>query len=101
MNSLDDLLAVEVPEDATEAWKEDLADRIEEIINRKRSSTQGRESALNTYVHYLMNHYAYDQTRHKVGELFPAFIKSIKADGSERETCLALRGTFSVIRWKF
>lgn len=92
MNSLDDLLAVEVPEDATEAWKEDLTDRIEEIINRKRSSTQGRESALNLYVHYLMNHYAHDQIRHKAGELFPAFLKSIKADGSEKEACLALRG---------
>lgn len=98
MNSLDDLLAVEVPEDATEAWKEDLRDRMEEIIDRKRSSTQGRESALNTYVHYLMNHYAYDQTRHKSGELFPAFIKSVKADGSEKETCLALRGLFHFLR---
>ncbi|CAG8982181.1 hypothetical protein HYALB_00003617 [Hymenoscyphus albidus] len=91
MNSLNERLAAEVPEDASEAWKGDLANRIEEIINRKRSSTQGRESALNLYVYYLMNHYAYEETRHKTGELFPAFLKSIKADGTEKETCLALR----------
>ncbi|CAG8953133.1 hypothetical protein HYFRA_00003331 [Hymenoscyphus fraxineus] len=100
MNSLNERLAAEVPEDASEAWKEDLANRIEEIINRKRSSTQGRESALNLYVYYLMNHYAYDETRHKAGELFPAFLKSIKADGTEKETCLALRGQFSMQLWK-
>jgi hypothetical protein len=86
------MLSAEGPEDTTEAWKQDLGDRIEEIIDRKRSSVQGREACLAQYSHYLMSHYAYDEIEHKTGELFPALLKSIKAESSEKETCLALRG---------
>jgi hypothetical protein len=92
VNSIDDMLATELPEDATEAWKQDLSDRIEEIIDRKRSSAQGREITLNVYTHYLMSHYAFDQIKHKTSELLPALLKSIKVDNTEKEICLALRG---------
>jgi hypothetical protein len=90
------MLATELPEDTTEAWKQDLSDRIEEIIDRKRSSAQGRETTLTAYTHYLMSHYAFDQIKHKTSELFPALMKSIKVDNTEKEICLALRGRNSL-----
>ena len=86
------MLSLDTPEDATEAWKQDLGDRMEEIIDRKRSSVQGRETTLAVYVHILMCHYAFEEIQHKTSELFPALLKSIKAESSEKETCLALRG---------
>jgi hypothetical protein len=86
------MLALDVPEDASESWKQELADRIEEIVDRKRSSVQGRETTLAQYVHILMSHYTFEDIQHKVSELLPAFLKSIKAENSEKETCLALRG---------
>jgi hypothetical protein len=92
VNSIDDMLALDVPEDASEAWKQELGDRMEEIIDRKRSSVQGREVTLAQYAHILMSHYAFEEIQHKASELFPAFLKSIKAENTEKETCLALRG---------
>lgn len=92
VNSIDDMLALDVPDDASGAWKQELGDRMEEIIDRKRSSVQGREVTLAQYVHILMSHYAYEEIQHKTTELFPAFLKSIKAENTEKETRLALRG---------
>jgi hypothetical protein len=92
VNSIDDMISADAPEDPTEAWKQDLADRIEEIIDRKRSSTQGREATLVSYVHILMSRYVLEEIQHKTSELFPALLKSIKAESSEKETSLALRG---------
>jgi hypothetical protein len=80
-------------DDGTEIWKQELGDRIEEIIDRKRSSIQGREAALGSYIHFLMSRYAYDEIEKKLSELIPAFLKSVKAESSEKETCLALKGT--------
>jgi len=79
-------------DDGTEIWKQELGDRIEEIIDRKRSSVQGREAALASYIHFLMSRYAYDEIEKKLSELIPAFLKSVKAESSEKETCLALKG---------
>jgi hypothetical protein len=79
-------------DDGTELWKQELGDRIEEIIDRKRSSVHGREAALGAYNHFLMSRYAYDEIERKMSELIPAFLKSVKAESSEKETCLALRG---------
>ena len=79
-------------DDGTEIWKQELGDRIEEIIDRKRSSIQGRETALGSYIHFLMSRYAYEEIEKKLSELVPAFLKSVKAESSEKETCLALKG---------
>jgi hypothetical protein len=86
------MISADMPDDVTEAWKQDLGDRIEEIIDRKRSSVQGREATLAAYVHILMSRYVFSEIEHKTSELFPALLKSIKADSSEKETSLALRG---------
>jgi hypothetical protein len=89
------MLSVEPVDDGTEAWKQELGDRMEEIIDRKRSSIQGREAALSSYIHYLMSRYAYDLVDKKTSELIPALLKSVKTESSEKETCLALKGTRS------
>jgi len=86
------MINADFPEDTSEAWKQELGDRLEEIIDRKRSSVQGRETTLAQYSHILMSHYAYEDIQHKASELFPALLKSVKAEDSEKETCLALRG---------
>ena len=92
------MLSKDAPEDATEAWKQRLADLIEEIIDRKRSSVQGREASLAEYVHILMSHYAFEEILHKTAELYPAFLKSVKAESSDKETSLALRGFYFFFR---
>lgn len=92
INSIDDMISADTTEDVAEAWKQDLGDRMEEIIDRKRSSTQGREATLASYIHILMSRYAFDDIHHKTSELFPALLKSIRSESSEKETCLALRG---------
>lgn len=94
INSIDDMLSADVSEDTSEAWKQDLGDRIEEIIDRKRSSVQGRETTLAQYVHMLMSHYSHDEIEGKSSELFPALMKSVKSESSDKETSLALRGSF-------
>lgn len=86
------MLAADLPEDTTDAWKQDLGDRIEEIIDRKRSSVQGRETTLAQYVHMLVSRYAHEELQGKTSEIFPALMKSVKSESSEKETSLALRG---------
>lgn len=91
MNSIDEMLA-DAPEEITETWKEDLGNRIQEILDRKNSSGQGRETALLVYCSILMNHFAYDAIEVRTVELFPALLKTVKMESSEKESCLALRG---------
>ncbi|KFX87751.1 hypothetical protein O988_09301 [Pseudogymnoascus sp. VKM F-3808] len=91
-NSIDDLLSADgVEDDGTDAWKQTLSVRIEEIIDRKRSSIQGRELAYAVYVHLLTTHYAFDTISSRRADLLTAFLKSIKAESSEKETQLAIR----------
>lgn len=91
VNSIDDVLKSE-NEQPMEAWTADLAERITEIIDRKRSSIQGRESCLTIYIRILTNQYAEEDIRGKEAELVAAFLKSIKTESSERETVLAIKG---------
>ena len=91
VNSIDDILKSE-NEQPMEAWSVDLADRIAEIIDRKRSSIQGRENCLAVYIRILTGQYAEEDIRGKEAELVAAFLKSIKTDSSEKETVLAIKG---------
>ncbi|KAL9598873.1 MAG: hypothetical protein Q9219_004213 [cf. Caloplaca sp. 3 TL-2023] len=90
-NSIDELLNGDNPDPVTDAWRADLADRIQELLDRKRSSVQGREKCLATYVRTLTAQFAEEDIRGKEAELVVAFLKSIKAESSERETILALK----------
>lgn len=95
-NSIDELLNGDTPDPITDAWRVDLADRIQELIDRKRSSVQGREKCLATYIRTLTAQYAEEDIRGKEAELVIAFLRSIKAESSERETILAMKGWWSI-----
>lgn len=58
---------------------------------------QGREESLAAYARIVTAHYAIDEIRGKAAELATAFLKSVKAETSERETILALKGTDSAM----
>lgn len=90
-HSVDDMLTLETIDDGTGAWKRNLADRIEEIIDRKRSSIQGRELAYAIYTHILTVHYAFDEVSRKKSDLLAGFLKSVRNESSEKETYLAIR----------
>jgi len=90
VGSLNEILNSEAV-DTTSAWRSDLEERMAEIIDRKRSSVHGREKCLATYIHILIAQYAHEDIDGREGELVTAFLKSIKAEISEKETVLALK----------
>lgn len=92
VNSIDEILLHDKSDQPIESWRAELADRIAELIDRKRSSTQGREKCLTMYIRILTSQYAEEEIRGKETELVVAFLKSIKAESSERETVLAIKG---------
>jgi len=91
VNSIDDIIAIDDTEQATEAWKTELADKIEEITDRKRSSGQGREASFSSYIRILTAVFANEAIHGKDMELVASFLKSIKAETSEKETVLAMK----------
>ena len=95
VNSLDEILNADDLDQSPEVWKSELSDRIEEITDRKRSSVQGREKALATYVHILRSRYAHEEIRGRETGLVVSILKSIKAEISETETSLAMKGRSS------
>ena len=97
VNSIDEILATEDLDQPVDVWKAELADRIEEIVDRKRSSVQGRETSLMAYVRMLTAHYAEDEIRAKDVEIVASICKSIKTESSEKETILALKGSCPII----
>lgn len=87
IGSLDD----ENPETDNADWPQELNDRIQELLDRKRSSVQGREEALAAFNRLTKYHYAEEEIRAYTSDLLVAFVKSIRNDSSTRETTLALR----------
>jgi hypothetical protein len=97
INSIDSLPNADDEEQDTLAWQTTLGERIEEIIDRKRSSIQGREESLSSLVRILTQHYASKEVHTRVTDLLQAFGKSIKAESSEKETILALKAVALII----
>ena len=93
MGSIDDILNGDSTDHSGNAWRPELADRIEEILTRKGSTVQGREKCYKLYIHILTSQYAEEEIRGKEAELVVAFLKSIKEEKTEKETILALKGT--------
>lgn len=91
-NSIDDILNSDDSDVPADAWKAELHNRVEQIVDRKRSSTEGRAESLNAYAHILMARFAKDDIDGRIAELLPSILRSIKAETSERETVTALRG---------
>ncbi|KAJ5885278.1 hypothetical protein N7495_009788 [Penicillium taxi] len=81
----------ENPEQDNADWAQELIDIIHEILDRKRSSVQGREQALAAFGRLTKYHYAEEEIRPFVSDLLVAFAKSIQSDSSTREVTLALR----------
>ena len=91
-NSIEDILNSEDADIPADAWKTELHNRVEQIVDRKRSSTEGRAESLNAYAHILMARFAKEDIENRVSELLPSILRSIKSETSERETATALRG---------
>ncbi|KAF2439533.1 IFRD domain-containing protein [Karstenula rhodostoma CBS 690.94] len=90
-NSIEDILNSDDADVPADAWKAELHNRVEQIVDRKRSSTEGRAESLNAYAHILMARFAKDDIESRTAELLPSILRSIKAETSERETVTALR----------
>ena len=97
VGSIDEVLNGDSTEHSGDAWRPELADRIEEILARKGSTVQGREKCYKAYVHILTSQYAEDEIRGKEAELVVAFLKSIKEEKTEKETVLAMKGTSTIL----
>lgn len=72
-------------------WAQEIEDVITNILDRKRSSVQGREEAYAAYCALSKFQYVHDRVFNRVNDLVGAFCKSIKLESSERESTLALR----------
>lgn len=92
VGSIDEVLNGDGIEGTTDAWRTELADRVEEIFARKGSTVHGREKAYKTYIHILTAQYAKEEIQGKEAELVRTFLKSIKEEKSENETVLAING---------
>ena len=92
VNSVDDIVGVDDIDEAA-AWTSRLSERIDEVIDRKRSSNEGREAALSEYIRFLTARYVGEDLQGRETDLLSAFAKSIKQETSEKETILALKGT--------
>lgn len=92
INSIDELLNTDdINEEPTEVIREKLLDCINELLERKRSSTKSREDCLASYAHILRTHLLADQLRGRNDDVISAITKSIKTESSELETILALK----------
>ena len=92
VGSIDEVLNGDSIDQSGDAWRPELADRMEEILARKGSTVQGREKCYKAYVHILTSQYAEEEIRGKEAELVVAFLKSIKEEKTEKETILAMKG---------
>ncbi|WPH01792.1 Hypothetical protein R9X50_00464500 [Acrodontium crateriforme] len=92
-NSIDELLLAppELENEEPGTWIADIGDLINEICDRKRSSVQGREEALNVFSVMMMRHYAKNEIASRMDDLLPAILKSVKAGQTEKETVLGLK----------
>ncbi|KAK4552607.1 hypothetical protein LTR86_010251 [Recurvomyces mirabilis] len=87
----------ELEGEGTDAWVGVLDSRMEEIVERKRSSVQGREEALRMFCALVTRHYAAESLQGRTGELVAAMLKSVKGAGSEKEVVLALKALALVV----
>lgn len=64
-------------------WIDQLRDRIVELHERKRSSTEGRVVTLKIYNNILRGHYAGAEISASAGNIIPALMKSINSGSTE------------------
>ena len=64
---------------------------MDEIIERKRSTVEGRKLAYRRYIFILTNRYAEKEVAAKKSQVIPSLIKSFKQDDDDQEIVLAIR----------
>ncbi|EME82604.1 uncharacterized protein MYCFIDRAFT_211101 [Pseudocercospora fijiensis CIRAD86] len=97
-NSIDALVAPsELDDGPGDAWAAELEDCINTLIDRKRTSTEGREQYLSRFNLILTRHYAQEELKSKIDDIVPILLKSVKSGQSEREVILALKGLALII----
>jgi translation elongation factor EF-1beta len=90
-SSIDELLSEGADDTPQDALTADLYQRIEQILDKKRSSTEGRELTLNAFTTDLIRHYSKPEIQSRMSDLLPAVLKCVKAGQSEREIALGLK----------
>lgn len=85
---MDDLTDADMDIDS---WTNEFSNVVANIVDRKRSSTEGREQTFAAFSRLCKFHPTHDKTDGQVDELITAFCKSIKTENSEKETVNALR----------
>ncbi|KAG0637244.1 interferon-related developmental regulator-domain-containing protein [Tuber brumale] len=92
LGSVDELATIDAElDETTTIWQEELGDRINQITERKKSSSAGREESLTAYVRILCAKYAKEEILSKKSELLDAFVKSLKQGKTEKEALLAAK----------
>lgn len=92
INSIDALLeSDDFNDQTTDAFREELNSTIDDLLERKGSSSKSREESLATYVRCLTSHYLAEVLHGRLFDVLDALGRSVKAETSERETTLALR----------
>lgn len=93
LGSVDELATIDAEfDETTTLWQEELGDRVNQIIERKKSSSAGREESLTAYIRILCAKYAKDEILPKKSELLDAFVRSLKQGKTEKEALLAAKG---------
>lgn len=89
----DSSLVLSTADEEVEAadWERRLQDAIKEILDRKNSSTKGRESYLAAYTWHTRHHYADEIVENSLHELVPSILRSIKGGRNAEETTMALK----------
>ncbi|KAM0718922.1 hypothetical protein Q7P37_005994 [Cladosporium fusiforme] len=90
-NSIDELLSEGADDTPVDALTTDLHLRIEQILDKKRSSTDGRELTLNAFTSDLTRLYSKPEIHSRMTDLLPAVLKGVKSGQSEREIALSLK----------
>lgn len=91
INSIDELLeSDDFNEQTTDVMKAELSKSIDELLERKGSSTSSREENLTIYARSLTAHYLADTLHNRVNDIIGALCRSVKAETTEKETTLAL-----------
>lgn len=85
------VIASEDGEETIRDWTDKLKDCINEILDRKRSSTQGRERYFVGYTHLARHHFADTIIENQLHELVPAMLKSIRGGRNTDEIVGALK----------
>jgi hypothetical protein len=73
-------------------WESELADTVSHILEPKGSNAAARQERLARYTRTLQMHYARDDIQGSFTQLLSALMKVIKAENTERDAVLALRG---------